>query len=68
MKIGPTVRPGRRIEKKRTGRDRTVKKVTKAFNQSINQSVEIFSVAQIESITETTKWALYFTYLERSPH
>jgi len=31
VKIGPSVRPGRRIENKRKGEDRTVKKVTKAL-------------------------------------
>ena len=35
--------------------DINVKLYVIQFNQSINQSIEIFSVAQIESITETTK-------------
>jgi len=34
VKIGPAVRPGRRIEKKRTGQDRTVKKKSQGGNIS----------------------------------
>ena len=34
---------------------RIIQSETLFYSQSINQSIEIFSVAQIESITETTK-------------